>query len=99
VLSDHERETLRAVQRQFVTEDPGFARSFDTVGSRDSRYSFEWAYDLPRWMYTTALVVTVALGLLMLLVRAPATAFLFAAVATTIAVLRRRPDDAPGRDG
>jgi hypothetical protein len=31
MLRDRERETLREIQRQFLIEDPGFARSFRSV--------------------------------------------------------------------
>jgi hypothetical protein len=100
MLSDREGETLRAVQRQFDTEDPDFARSFEAVGRPDSHCSLQWVYGMPGWAYTTALVLAVALGVLMLLVQAPGTAFGFAALATTITVVRRRWNAAgDGRDG
>jgi hypothetical protein len=59
MLSDRERETLREVQRQLVSEDPSFARSFDALGKRDSSCRLSWAYTMPGWAYTTALVVAV----------------------------------------
>jgi len=34
VLSDHERETLREVERQFQAEDPRFTRSFEARQNR-----------------------------------------------------------------
>jgi hypothetical protein len=98
VLSDRERETLREVQRCLATEDPAFVRSFETAGRPDSHYSFQWLYGLPRWAYTTSLVVAVALGLLMLLAQSPATAFGFAALATMIAAVRRQPHAPDGPD-
>lgn len=97
MLSDRERKTLREVQRQFDAEDPDFSRSFDD-GLRHSTYSLQWAYTMPRWAYTTAIVVAVALGVLMLLARAPGTALLFAALATTIAMIRGRRDESGGRE-
>jgi len=97
MLSDRERKTLRDVQRQFDAEDPDFSRSFDDVGQH-STYSLQWAYTMPRWAYTTAIVVAVALGMLMLLARAPGTALLFAALATMISMIRRRRDDSAGRE-
>jgi hypothetical protein len=95
VLTEREQKTLREVQRGFVAEDPDFARSVDDVGQRHSTYSLHWAYAMPRGVYTVAIVVAVALGVLMLLVRAPGTALLFAALATMISVIRRRRDE-PG---
>ena len=40
MLSDHEQRALLELQRQFLAEDPDFARSFDEVGQRDSRSPF-----------------------------------------------------------
>lgn len=97
MLSDRERKTLREVQRQFDAEDPDFSRSFDD-GLGQSSYSFRWAYPMPRWAYTTAIDVAVALGVLMLLARAPGTALLFAALATMIAMIRGHRDESGGRE-
>ncbi len=93
VLSDREQQMLREVQRRFVAEDPDFVRSFEDVGRRHSTFSLRWAYAMPRAVYTIAIVVAVALGVLMLLVAAPGTGLLFAALATMIAVVRRRRDE------
>jgi len=92
VLSDREQDTLRELQRRLVAEDPDFARSFDDVRLRHSTYSLQWAYAMPRWVYPTAIVAAVALGVLMLLLGAPGTALGFAALATMISVVRRRRD-------
>lgn len=97
MLSDRERKTLRELQSQFDAEDPDFSRSFDD-GLRHSTYSLQWAYTKPRWMYTTAIVVAVALGVLMMVARSPGTALLFAALATMVLMVRRRRDDPPGRE-
>lgn len=98
MLSDRERETLRELQRQFVAEDPGLAGSFDDVGRRHSTFSLEWAYAMPRWVYTAALVVALILGVLMLLSRAPGTALVLAALATMISTLRKRRDEPRRRE-
>lgn len=98
MLSDRERETLREVQCQLMTEDPDYAQSFEAVGRPDSHYSLHWMYGMPGWVYTTALVVAVALGVLMLLVQAPGTALGFTALATMIAAVRSRRNDAGGPD-
>ena len=37
MLSDHERETLRDVERQFLAEDPEFAGAFEASQTRISR--------------------------------------------------------------
>jgi hypothetical protein len=90
MLSDRERETLREVQHRFVTEAPRFAASFNAVWPGASSYSVQWAYTLPSWAYTTAMIAAVALGVLMLMAGAPGSALVFAALATAISLLRRR---------
>jgi Protein of unknown function (DUF3040) len=98
MLSDRERETLREVQHRFVTEDPRFAASFNAVGPGASSFSVQWAYTLPSWAYTTAMIVAVALGVLMLMAGAPGSALVFAALATAISLLRRRRDQTVRRE-
>ncbi len=87
MLSDRERESLREVQRRFVTEDPRFAASFNAARPGASSYSVQWAYTLPSWAYTTAMIVAVALGVLMLMAGAPGSALAFVTLATAISVL------------
>jgi hypothetical protein len=98
MLSDRERETLREVQFQFVTEDPRFAASFNAIEPRASTHSVQWAYTLPDWAYTTAMFGAVAFGVLMLIAGAPGTALVFAALATAISLLRRRRDQTGRRE-
>ena len=95
MFSDREQQALLEVQRHLVAEDPDFVRSFDEAGPRDSTYSVQWVYAMPLWVYTTAVVVAVALGVLMLVVSGPGTALILAVLATTIFTVRRR--GAPGR--
>jgi hypothetical protein len=85
VLSDREREILHEMQHRFRAEDPGFARAFDEVGRRDSHFSLQWAYGMPRWMYMTSIIGAVALSVLMLLALAPWTALMFITLASVIA--------------
>jgi hypothetical protein len=98
MLSDRERQTLDEVQHRFVTEDPRFAASFNAVWPRASTYSVQWAYTLPSWAYTTAMIVAVEFGVLTLIAGAPGTALVFAALATAINLLRRRRDQTVRRD-
>jgi hypothetical protein len=98
VLSDHERKTLREVERQLMAEDPEFPRRFDRVGQRHPTYSLHWAYAMPRWAYTTAIVAAVTLSVLMMMVRAPGAALVFAALATIIAVVRKCRDKPARRE-
>ncbi len=76
MLSDHERKTLREVERQFMLEDPGFAQSFDTDAQRLHR----GAPVLPRWAYTTLLVVSSTFGLILLVAGSLSGALTFAVV-------------------
>jgi Protein of unknown function (DUF3040) len=98
MLSDRERPTLDEVQRRFATEDPRFSASFNRARPGASSYSVQWAYTLPSWAYTTAMIVAAAFGVLMLMAGAPGTALVFAALATSISVLRRRRDQTGRRD-
>jgi Protein of unknown function (DUF3040) len=96
MLSDHERRALLEVQRQFLAEDPDFARSFDEVGQRDSAFSLQWVDAMPRWVPTAAVVGTVALGVLALAIGVAAAALVVAMPAAIIVVVRRRRGT-PGR--
>ena len=98
MLSDHEQRALLELQRQFLAEDPDFARSFDEVGQRDSAFSLHWVNAMPRWVPTAAVVGTVALGVLMLAIGVAAAALVLAMLVATIVVLKRRRG-APGRAG
>jgi Protein of unknown function (DUF3040) len=98
MLSDHERRALLELQRQFLAEDPDFARSFDEVGQRDSAFSLRWVDAMPRWVPTAAVVGTVALGVLMLAIGVAAAALVFAMPTAMIVVVRRRRGT-PGRAG
>ncbi len=99
MLSDRDRErdrqTLREVQRRWLAEDPGFVASFDAVGPRDSTCSVQWAYDRPRSAYMTAMAVAVAVALVvaMLMLSAPGSALLFAALVVVTAVLWCHQDE------
>jgi hypothetical protein len=90
MLSNHEQRTLLELQRQFLAEDPDFARSFDQVGQRDSVFSLQWVDAMPRWVPTAAVVGTVALGVLILAIGVAAVALVFAMPAVMIAVVRKR---------
>jgi hypothetical protein len=96
VLSDREQQAWREVQRQLMAEDPDFARSFDEAGRKDSTFSGQWVYAMPRWVFATTVVAAAALGVLMLVVSGPGTALVIAALTTMIFVIRRR-GGAPGR--
>jgi hypothetical protein len=96
MLSDQERRALLELQRQFLAEDPDFARSFDEVGQRDSAFSLQWVDAMPQWVPTAAVVGTVALGVLALAIGVAAAALVVAMLAAIIVVVRRRRGT-PGR--
>jgi hypothetical protein len=73
MLSDHEWDTLREVERQFLTEDPAFTRSFDTRARRLRRRHLDSA------SVKIAIMVAVLLGALMLMAGSPGGALAFAA--------------------
>jgi ferric-dicitrate binding protein FerR (iron transport regulator) len=60
VLSDHERKTLREVERQLMAEDPDFTRAFEARQTRLSRR--------PHRLGATLAVVVAALLTVFLLV-------------------------------
>ena len=90
MLSNHEQRALLELQRQFLAEDPDFARSFDEVGQRDSVFSLQWVDAMPQWVPTAAVVGTVALGVLMLAIGVAAVALVLAMLTVMIVVVRKR---------
>lgn len=86
MLSDHERKTLREVERQIMLEDPEFARSFEATSRQPPR-------DRHRVAYTAAIVVALVLCVLMFVVGAPGTALVLAGGAGLIWVVRRWRDN------
>jgi hypothetical protein len=85
VLNDHERETLREVERQFLAEDPVFARAFEARQTRMSRHprrlgarialvaaALLTAFLLVAGSLGSALVVAVVTGLIWVVLRHPA---------------------------
>jgi len=91
VLSDHERETLREVERQLLVEDPDFTRSFATRAQRLERRHLDGG------LVKIAIVAAVLLGALMLVAGSPSGALAFAAVTGLIWLARRHSNGTPGR--
>ena len=77
MLSDHERRTLREIQRHLIVDDPDFERSFRAweAATSPARY---------RWVYTTLVVVTAVLVPVMVLAGSAGGALAFAVVAGTL---------------
>jgi hypothetical protein len=72
VLSDHERDRLREVERQLLAEDPEFTRSFATCARRLRRRRLGASVKI-------AVMAALLLGGLMLMAGSPAGALGFAA--------------------
>ena len=82
MLSDREREVLNEIQRQFLLEDPGLARSL--AAGQQPRSTSQL-----RLAYSVTIVVALALGGLVLLAGSVLGALVFAAVAGGVALVRR----------
>ncbi|MEO3789484.1 DUF3040 domain-containing protein [Nonomuraea sp. B10E15] len=93
MLDDHERETLRDIQRRLRVDDPDFAKSFGT-GTRRLRRAA--ATDLSRRAYTAMLVVSSGFGVILLLAGSPFLALLFAALAVWVWYARAQRDENDG---
>ena len=91
MLNDHERKTLREVERQFLVEDPEFTRSFATSAQRLERRQLDGG------LVKIAIVAAVLLGALMLVAGSPSSALAMAALAGLIWLTRRRSNSTPGR--
>lgn len=90
MLSDHERKTLREVERQFMLEDPDFARSFEAAEQRSP-------HEHHRMIVKISIVVAVLLSALMLAIESLSGALAFAAATGVIWVVWRHSDDTSGR--
>ncbi|MHA6783218.1 DUF3040 domain-containing protein [Pseudonocardia saturnea] len=90
MLSDHERKTLREVERRFLTEDPEFARSFHARAQGLQRTQ-------DRWGIQTFLVVGLLLSALMLVTGSLGGAVAFAFATGLIWVAWRFSSAAPHR--
>lgn len=85
MLSDHERRTLREVERQFLTEDPRFARAFEARQTRLSRHPHRLGAGL-------AVVVVALLTAFLLVAGSPGGALVLATVTGLIIwAVRYRP--------
>jgi Flp pilus assembly protein TadB len=65
VLSDHERKTLREVERQCMADDPDFTRTFEADQTRLSRHPHQLGLTLvvvAAALLTTFLLVAGSLG-------------------------------------
>lgn len=90
MLSDHERETLREIQRQLVVNDPDLQRSFrafeESTPTQTPPPEGRWAYG--GWAYTAGIVVATVLAIVMLLTGSLGGALAFAIIAASVSVAR-----------
>lgn len=90
MLSDHERRTLREVERRCMADDPAFTRSFQERQTRLSRRPHQTGAAI-------AIAVAALLTALMLIAGSPATALGLAAVTGLIWMAWRHSTDADRR--
>ncbi len=92
MLSDHERETLREIQRQLVVEDPDFERSFHTLAEQPAGPAESSGPAGPtasppaevRWAYTVVIVVALLLAAVSLIAGSLGGMLAFGLVAGTV---------------
>lgn len=91
MLSEREWKILHELEHRLEAEDPALARSFSDAGWRwASSVTFPRLDQLPRWVFSTAFALSVALSILMLAALAPWSAALFMLLAIASAALRTR---------
>ena len=91
MLSDHEWQTLRAVERQIIADDPEFTRSFDMRAQRLRRI------DHDRELAKIAVVAVVLLCALMLVAGSPSGALAVAATGRVDLAGPAQPTSPPRR--
>jgi Flp pilus assembly protein TadB len=96
VLSDHERKTLREIQRQLFVDDPDFQRSFRALDAQPpTRPAAPTPEPLPaspsanRWIYTTVIITAALLALLLMLAGSLGGALAFIIIAGSMWLVRR----------
>jgi hypothetical protein len=96
VLSDHERETLREIQRQLFVDDPDFERSFRALDEQPRTRPAAPTPESPpappgenRWIYTTVIVTAALLAFLLQLAGSLGGALAFTIIAGSMWLVRR----------
>jgi hypothetical protein len=92
VLSDHERKTLREIQRQLFVDDPDFQRSFRALDAQPPTRPAAPTPEPPgenRWIYTTVIVTAALLALLLMLAGSFGGALAFTIIAGSMWLVRR----------
>ncbi|GAB1516143.1 DUF3040 domain-containing protein [Actinophytocola sp. KF-1] len=95
MLSDHERKTLREIQRQLVVDDPDFERTFRTLAAPAPGPTLRW------WTYTAVIVIAAVLATVSLLAGSVGGTLAFSVIAGAVwcarhlekAATRRELDD------
>lgn len=77
MLNDHERESLRDIQRQLFVEDPDFERSFRALEAPPPRKH-------RRWLYTAGIVVAALFATVSVLAGSVGGALAFTVVAGSL---------------
>lgn len=90
MLNDHERETLRDIQRQLFVDDPDFERSFHALGEPPPRTHH-------RLVYTAGIVIAALLAMVGLLAGSPGGALAFTVIAGLVWWAQHHHDGASQR--
>ncbi|MGH3756253.1 DUF3040 domain-containing protein [Actinophytocola sp.] len=85
MLSDHERETLREIQRQLVVDDPDLERSFRAL---EKPTPTRTPPPQGRWAYTAGIAVAAVLAVVLLLAGSLGGALAFAVIAGSVSLAR-----------
>lgn len=83
MLSDHERKTLREIQRQMVVDDPDFERSFRTLAASPPDPTAIPPAQL-RWAYTVVTVIAIFLATVSLLAGSVGGTLAFSVIAGSV---------------
>ncbi|ONI92119.1 hypothetical protein ALI22I_05775 [Saccharothrix sp. ALI-22-I] len=93
MLSDHEQETLREIQRQLVVDDPDFERSFRALDAPEPTPTAG-----RRWLYPMVIAIASLLAILMLLAGSPGSALGYGLVAGLVWLAQYFHDTAARRE-
>lgn len=87
MLSDHERQTLREIQRQLLVDDPDFEQSFRAL---ELSTPTPTATPPPqhRWAYTVVIVIAALLAVLMLVAGSAGGTLAFAVIAGSVGLVQ-----------
>ena len=87
MLDDHERETLREIQRRMFVDDPDFERSFRALGA-PAREPVAVPPGPHRWAYAVVIGIAALLATVLLLAGSVGGALAFTVIAAAVWLAR-----------